>query len=94
MTESVTPTKSCIVVGCSAETEIVDNRGHTFRMDPDMFVLHDGTYQRIAALVEKGDRDIYYCLPHAREFLFPLIDQAAGNTMRGIIADLKVQDCW
>lgn len=70
-------TGPCIVRTCEELGVILDDRNYT-KWNADLF--KEPT---------EANREIWYCQEHAKQYLFPIIDNIAGNTMDSILKDFK-----
>jgi hypothetical protein len=73
--------KPCIV--CRQPGACWDMNNRTQKANPELFDALKG-----------APREIWYCDRHAREYLFPAIDAANGNTCDDIVRDLKRDGQW
>ena len=77
--------KKCIVKSCPYEPVILDAKSLTKWRDDDGFALFDVDEE----MLDGQQMETWFCLEHARDYLFPLIDQMAGNTTGQILKEFK-----
>lgn len=82
--------KVCVVKNCPYKPVALDDKGYTLPQNPGNGFEGDtiGVFEWNDS-VPQDSRQIWYCREHAVQYLFPLIDQAKGNTMTGILQDFK-----
>ena len=77
-------TNPCIVPGCFSPGECLDSRNYT-KWATNLEFMEE---------FPSHPREIWYCSYHARQYLFPLIDKAKGNTEDSLIRAFKREGCW
>ena len=70
-------TGPCVVRSCEELGVCLDDRNYT-KWNADLFKEPTA-----------GEREIWYCQEHARQYLFPLIDRLAGNSLEPILKEFK-----
>lgn len=79
--------ETCIVMYCSAEPVIKDEKNHTKWSTAGDVLMGLMRF-------EGSQREIWYCAEHAKQYLFPLIDKAAGNSEESLIKAFKREGYW
>lgn len=85
--------KVCVVKGCPYTPVCLDDKGYTLPKGSAEVSAFDGHWAPVFEMREglEDAREIWYCREHAVQFLFPLIDQAKGNTMTDIMKDFAAE---
>lgn len=72
----------CVIQGCAEPAVCLDEKGRSWAG-----LVH--------AQIKEGERQgIHYCLKHAKEFLFPFIDEYSGNSVEGLVQAFKTDGVW
>lgn len=81
----------CSVKGCPEDGVCLDTKNYTqSRSDllPDD-LFKDSIDQDVE---QENQRKVFFCVPHAVKYLFPLIDSAFGNTTGKILEDFRADE--
>ncbi len=86
----------CIVRKCPFKPVCKDEKAYTLMYAPKApYPLYGDTVSLPFDVDEESfseGREVWYCREHAVQYLFPMIDQAKGNTTEGILEDFARDD--
>lgn len=85
--------RTCIVKGCSQDPVCQDTKNYVKYRSQDPLSGSGPSFDYDEGALE-GDREIWFCQEHAKDFLFPLIEQACGYTTQAIVQESVKQGLW